>query len=177
MTIKEILVCGNPRLREKSEKVAKISKSIEQLVSDMFDTLQKAKGIGLAAPQIGVLKRVIIIDLHTKDEDYTGVMINPEITKKYGEKTVMQEGCLSIPEVYCDVERPEFIDVSYMSLYGKKEKMIGVGKMLSRVIQHEVDHLNGVLFIDRLNKEERMKAAVILEKSKNIEKQKPESNL
>ncbi|HON56681.1 MAG TPA: peptide deformylase, partial [bacterium] len=98
-------------------------------------------------------------------------------TKKYGEKIVMQEGCLSIPEVYCDVERLEFIDVSYMSLSGKKEKMTGIGKMLSRVIQHEVDHLNGVLFIDRLNKEERMKATEILEKLKNNEKQKPESNL
>jgi len=157
VTVRNIVLCGDNKLRVKSEKVKKITKSVKTLITDMFDTLEAAGGIGLAAPQIGIAKAVIIIDLTKAEKDTKMVLINPVIQKKYGPKEIFAEGCLSIPEIYGDVIRHTIIDLIYENADGKLCKMKDVSGIAARVIQHEVDHLNGVLYIDLLEPEEKKK--------------------
>jgi len=154
MAIRSVLNCSAPILRQKSEKVKKISKSIQELIIDLFDTLAYTKGVGLAAPQIGVLKKVIVIDLQTDEFSERLAMINPEIKKRYGELEEYEEGCLSIPGVYSIVKRPQFVDVIYLDENNNRREIIKAEGLFARVIQHECDHLNGVLFIDRLSKDQ-----------------------
>ncbi|MBP7654131.1 peptide deformylase [Candidatus Dependentiae bacterium] len=162
MTVKPIKICGDPILRKKSEKISKISKSVKQLVVDMFDTLAEAKGVGLAAPQIGISKSVIIIDLASTEYKFKMVMINPKILKKYGVEDFFSEGCLSVPEVWTEIKRPTVIDVEFEDIDGKKQKISGLTGMPARVAQHEIDHLNGILFVDRAEKKEKelLKSAI-----------------
>ena len=142
-------------LRGKSVPVQPNDESIKQLVENMAETMYAAPGIGLAAPQVGVLKRVVVIDISNKDDGKKNliVLINPKI-KCSEEKIVGEEGCLSIPEVYGDVLRSKTVEVNFFDYTGKERQLTAEG-LLARVIQHEVDHLDGILFIDRMSKVKR----------------------
>ncbi len=155
MAVREIIKLPDKRLRLKSEPVKQIDANIRKLVDDMFETMYKAPGIGLAAIQIGVPKRVITLDLSKKEQDHEPrVFINPEITWHSEERAKFEEGCLSIPEYYEEVERPTAVKVRYLDLGGKKHEIDAKG-LLATCLQHEIDHTNGVLFIDHLSKLKR----------------------
>lgn len=155
MAIRPILIIPEPRLRQVCAPVATIDADIRRLVSDMFETMYDAPGIGLAAPQVGVLKRVVTIDVSREEEARQPLaMINPEIIASSEEKSVYSEGCLSIPEYYEEVERPSEVTVRYMTVEGEVKEQHCTG-ILATCVQHEIDHLNGVLFIDYLSKLKR----------------------
>lgn len=159
MAKRKILVAGNPMLRKRSEEVDKLDKKTLRLLSDMAETMYAADGVGLAAPQIGVLKRMVVID--TGEEEGMGLLefINPVITKKEGSIT-MCEGCLSVPDYEGEVERAEKVECTFFDRSGKQMLLEAEG-ILAVAVQHEIDHLDGVLFID--------KASAILPKPKEEE--------
>tara|TARA_B100000945_G_scaffold95505_1_gene74667 strand:- start:301 stop:825 length:525 start_codon:yes stop_codon:yes gene_type:complete len=161
MAIRKILTIPDPVLRQKSLAVKKIDKDIKNLMDDMIKTMYDAPGIGLAAIQIGVPKRVVVMDL-SKDSDKKEPMyfINPEITWKSNVNSIYEEGCLSIPNQFAKIERPDKCHVKYLD-YNGEEKEIKTEGLLSTCIQHEVDHLNGILFIDYLSK---LKKDIIVKK-------------
>jgi len=155
MAIREIIKLPDKRLRLISEPVKQIDAGIRKLVDDMFETMYKAPGIGLAAIQLGVAKRVITLDLSKKEDDYEPqVFINPEILWQSEARAKFEEGCLSIPDYYEEVERPAEVKVKYLDLAGKKREIDAKG-LLATCLQHEIDHINGVLFIDHLSKLKR----------------------
>jgi peptide deformylase len=155
MAIREIIKLPDKRLRLVSEPVKQIDAGIRKLVDDMFQTMYKAPGIGLAAIQVGVAKRVITMDLSKKEDDHEPqVFINPEILWQSEERVKFEEGCLSIPDYYEEVERPAEVKVKYLDLAGKKREIDAKG-LLATCLQHEIDHINGVLFIDHLSKLKR----------------------
>jgi peptide deformylase len=155
MALRDIIILPDPRLRLVSEPVKEIDAGIRKLVEDMFETMYAAPGIGLAAIQVAVPKRVVTLDLAKKDEPpQPQVFINPEIIWSSEEKGVYEEGCLSIPEYYEDVERPARVRVKYLDLDGKLHEIEADG-LLATCIQHEIDHTNGVLFIDHISKLKR----------------------
>ena len=145
---------GEETLREVSSPVPCVDDEIKNLLDEMFITLEKSGGIGLAAPQVGKNIRLFIVQL---EEDAGMVFINPEIIRTSDEQCSMEEGCLSIPKVYEKVVRPKDVTLQYMDINGKRQ-LIHAGGLLSRVIQHEYDHLNGVLFVDRLEEEVKERA-------------------
>lgn len=155
MTKRDIIILPDPRLRLVSEPVAKVDDEIRQLADDMLETMYEAPGIGLAAIQIGVAKRMLVADV-SKDEDRKEplVVINPEIVFESEELSLYQEGCLSIPDYYEDVERPERIVVRFLDRDGNSCEVAADG-LLATCLQHEIDHLDGVLFIDHLSKLKR----------------------
>ena len=167
MAKREILVLPDARLRQVADPIEKIDASIKQLAKDMLDTMYDAPGIGLAAPQIGEMKRIVVMDLAKEGEKPNPiVMINPEILK-YSEDTVTsEEGCLSIPEIYYEVERPADVTVRYTDLDGKTVEKDATDR-LAVCIQHELDHLDGVLYIDYLS---RLKRDRVLKKFQKAEK-------
>ncbi len=146
MSILDIRVLGDPILREETKPVAEITDEIRQLVKDMFDTMYLAKGIGLAAPQVGRTERIAVIDV----DENPFVIINPEIVETTGKPAKAEEGCLSIPDVYGDVERPARVHVRALDLEGKTFE-IEAGDLLGRCLQHEIDHLHGKLFLDYMS--------------------------
>ena len=155
MALREIITLPDKRLRLTSEPVKRIDAGVRKLVEDMFETMYAAPGIGLAGIQIGVAKRVVVMDLSKKEEDHKPlVFINPEITWASDETTTYEEGCLSIPEYYEEVERPERVKVKYLDLDGTAHEIEAKG-LFATCIQHEVDHTNGVLFIDHISKLKR----------------------
>jgi peptide deformylase len=155
MAPRDILILPDKRLRQVSDPVKKIDAGIRKLVEDMFESMYDAPGIGLAAIQIGVPKRVITMDLAKKEEAKNPlVFINPEVVWTSEEKATYEEGCLSIPEYYDDVERPAQVKVKYLDLEGKRQEVVANG-LFATCLQHEIDHLNGVLFIDHLSKLKR----------------------
>ncbi len=155
MALRDILILPDKRLRQVSKPVAKIDSAVKKLVEDMFETMYDAPGIGLAAIQIGEPRRVVTMDLSKKeDEKQPQVFINPEIVAESDEKSAHEEGCLSIPEYYEEVERPAVVTVKYLDLDGKVQQVEATG-LLAVCIQHEIDHLNGVLFIDHISKLKR----------------------
>jgi peptide deformylase len=155
MTLRDILILPDKRLRQVSDPVKKIDAGLRKLIEDMFETMYDAPGIGLAAIQIGAPKRVITMDLAKKEEPRNPqVFINPEILWASQEKASYEEGCLSIPEYYDDVERPAQVKVKYLDLEGKQREVVAEG-LFATCLQHEIDHLNGVLFIDHLSKLKR----------------------
>lgn len=156
MTLLEILKYPNPTLRRRSEKITEITDDIIRLLDNMAQTMYEAPGIGLAAPQIGRNIMAIVIDIGARNEEEGRLikLINPEINLIEGEDVVIEEGCLSVPEITESVKRPDRISVKALSPDGKELEFEAEG-LLSRVIQHEVDHLNGVLFIDRVSKIKR----------------------
>src|SRR5271154_2439755 len=155
MAIRDIIKIPDKRLRLKSEPVQKIDAGIKKLVDDMFETMYDAPGIGLAAIQLGIAKRIITMDLSKKEDDTKPlVFINPEVTWTSEEKNSYEEGCLSIPEYYEEVERPAAVKVKYMDLDGKSHEITAKG-LLATCLQHEIDHINGVLFIDHLSRLKR----------------------
>ena len=151
MAVLKVVNYGEPVLRKEAEKVVKVSAKIQKLVSDMFDTMYAYNGVGLAAPQVGELKRIFVLDCSTDEEPMPRmVFINPVIVKREG-AIISREGCLSFPGVYTDVKRYGDITVRFMDLKGKTQTMTAQsGTLLCRAIQHELDHLNGVLFVDHV---------------------------
>jgi len=155
MTARDIIKLPDKRLRQVSEPVKKIDGGVRKLVDEMFETMYAAPGIGLAAIQVGIPQRVVTMDLSKKsDQQHPRVFINPEITWSSDDKVTHEEGCLSIPEYYEEVERPTEVKVKYLDLDGKAHEITAKG-LLATCLQHEIDHTNGVLFIDRLSKLKR----------------------
>jgi peptide deformylase len=155
MALRDIIILPDKRLRLVSEPVGKITAEIRALVEDMFESMYEAPGIGLAAIQVGVPKRVVTMDLsHKEGERVPRVYINPEIVWSSDEPSVYEEGCLSIPEIHEDVERPARVRFRYLDLDGKPHETEAEG-LFATCIQHEIDHLNGVLFIDHISKLKR----------------------
>src|SRR5262245_30369408 len=155
MAIRDILIIPDKRLRLKSEAVKTVDKSLRALIDEMFETMYAAPGIGLAAIQVGVPKRVVTMDLAKKEETKQPVVyINPELLWASDERATYEEGCLSIPEYYEEVERPGQVRVRYTDLDGQVQEIEANG-LLATCLQHEIDHLNGVLFIDHLSKLKR----------------------
>ena len=146
MSILEIRVLGDPILREETRPVAEITDELRALAKNMFDTMDLARGIGLAAPQIGRTERMAVIGV----EEQRFVIINPEIVEADGKTAKAEEGCLSIPDVYGDVERPARVRIRALDLDGKTFEL-EAGELLARCLQHEIDHLHGKLFIDYLS--------------------------
>jgi len=156
MALREILILPDKRLRLVSEPVKTIDREIKTLVADMFETMYEAPGIGLAAVQVGVPRRIVTMDLAKKEEEEKEprVFVNPEILWKSEEKAIYEEGCLSIPEFYEEVERPTQVRVKYLDLEGRVQELEASG-LLATCLQHEIDHLNGVLFIDHISRLKR----------------------
>lgn len=146
MAIREIREEGDEILRKKSKEVEVVDEKIKTLIEDMIETMHKYNGVGLAAVQVGVLKKVIVIDTYEKEEQF--VLINPEIIKQKGEQEV-EEGCLSFPNKFGRIKRPFEVTVIALDANGNKFKLTAKG-LLAQAICHEVDHLNGKLFIDKI---------------------------
>lgn len=146
----EIHTLGDRVLRQPAKRLAKVDESVRQLVRQMLQTMYSSDGIGLAAPQIAVNKQLLVIDCDPKNAAAPPlILVNPQITSYSKELCRVEEGCLSVPGVYLDVIRPKAIEVSFKNEYGRPQKL-KVDGLLARVIQHEMDHLNGVLFVDRV---------------------------
>lgn len=155
MAVRPILTLPDPRLREVSAPVGGVDKEMARLIDDMFETMYDAPGIGLAAVQIGVPKRIVTLDVAKKDEPSDPkVLLNPEIVSSSDDLSVYEEGCLSIPDIHEDVERPASVRVRYLDRDGKPQEIDAEG-LLAVCLQHEIDHLNGVLFIDHISKLKR----------------------
>ncbi len=172
MSVLEILTIPDKRLKHNSSTVKNFGESLKHIVQNMFDTLYASgNGIGLAAPQVGIEKRIVVIDLKEDGKSSPKIFINPKIINSSKDHAINEEGCLSIPGYYADIERPKFVDVEWNDLKGKKIEGSFSG-LLSICIQHEIDHLNGILFIDYLSNLKRRRAYEKVKKSqkKNNEK-------
>ncbi|MGE0736924.1 MAG: peptide deformylase [Alphaproteobacteria bacterium] len=165
----EILTAPDPRLKKKSKPVAQVDAKTRALMDDMLETMYAAPGIGLAAPQIGVLQRIIVLDLGEREGERKQAykMVNPELVWVSDDDNTYEEGCLSVPEHYGDVVRPKSIRVQYLDEHNKKQELAAEG-LLATCIQHEIDHLDGVLFIDHLT---ALKRNIILRKLLKEKKQ------
>lgn len=174
MALRPILSIPDPVLRERSAPVAKIDDDLRALAADMLETMYAAPGIGLAAIQIGVPKRLLVIDVARKEEPKQPmVIVNPEIVEASAEKAVYEEGCLSIPDYYEEVERPTRVRVRFQDEHGA-ERTIEAEGLLATCLQHEIDHLDGRLFIDYLSKLKRDRvtkkfAKLAREKAREVE--------
>ena len=152
MTTRNIIIGPDTILRKKSEILEKVDSELKELMDDMLETMYAAPGIGLAAVQVGILKRLIVIDISKEKEKKDPLfLINPEIVSKSTNTSIYEEGCLSLPGYFAEIERPAECQIEYIDYDGKKKEMKANG-LLATCIQHEVDHLNGVLFIDYLSK-------------------------
>ena len=161
MTIRKILIEPDPLLRKISVAVEKVDSKIQQIMDDMLETMYDAPGIGLAAIQIGIPKRIIVIDLAKEGEKKNPLyIVNPQIVFKSDNEATYEEGCLSIPGQFAKIQRPEKCTIKYLDYEGK-EKEIKTEGLLATCIQHEIDHLNGILFIDYLSK---LKKTMIIKK-------------
>ena len=172
MTLRKILTEPNKLLREKSLKVEKVGEDLQKLMDDMLDIMYAAPGIGLAAIQIGVPKRVIVLDIGWRDKSENAAdekqevrknpmyFVNPEIITKSTNNLTYEEGCLSVPGQFAEIDRPDKCHVKYLDYYGQPKELVAEG-MLATCIQHEIDHLEGILFIDYLSK---LKRSMIVKK-------------
>ncbi len=152
MSIKDIITVPDELLKKISEPIEKVGTNEKKLIHDLFETMYNSKGIGLAAVQVGILKRILVIDVSTKDEKKNPLsFINPIIKKVSDETSIYEEGCLSIPETFIEIERPKICEVEYIDFDGKKRNLKCEG-LLSTCIQHEINHLDGKLIIDHLSK-------------------------
>jgi len=151
MTIRKILTEPDTFLRQKSHDVDKVDDEIKKLINDMLDTMYAAPGIGLAAIQIGVPKRIIVIDVSKEEEKKPLYFINPKITFKSDGNSTYEEGCLSVPGQFAEIDRPDQCHINYLDYNGKEQELKAKG-LLATCIQHEMDHLEGILFIDYLSK-------------------------
>ena len=155
MSKRKIVIEPDPILRKKSKVLEKVDDNLRKLLDEMLQTMYAAPGIGLAAVQVGILKRLIVIDISKeKDKKNPLFLINPEIIKKSKTTSVYEEGCLSLPGHFAEIERPAECYVKYIDYNGKKRELTAKG-LLSTCIQHELDHLDGILFIDYLSKLKR----------------------
>ncbi|MDB3857844.1 peptide deformylase [Pelagibacteraceae bacterium] len=151
MSKKKILIEPDPILRKKCEPLENVDDDVRQLMNDMLETMYKAPGIGLAAIQVGILKRIVVIDISKEEEKNPLFLANPEIIYKSKNTSVYEEGCLSLPGQFAEIERPAECHIKYIDYNGKEKKLETKG-LLATCIQHEIDHLNGILFIDYLSK-------------------------
>ena len=176
MTVRTILTEPNEILRQKSELVEEVNNEIKELMDDMLETMYAAIGIGLAAIQVGIPKRIIVIDIRKKTEEANQIknpmyFINPEIVWKAKEDSVYEEGCLSVPNQFAEINRPKNCHIKYLNYNGEPQLLKAEG-LLATCIQHEMDHLEGILFIDYLSK---LKKSMIIkkllkQKKKNIDR-------
>lgn len=167
MTLLKILEVPDPRLKAVAEPVVRFDDELRQFMDDMLETMYKAPGIGLAAPQVGVLQRVMVVDLAREDEERTPLrLVNPEIVEVSEDETIQEEGCLSLPDQYAEVRRPAAVRLRYQDERGEARELTADG-LLARCIQHELDHLNGVLFTDHLSS---LKRGMILRKLAKAQK-------
>ena len=165
MTIKKILTEPNKILRQKSKSVNSVGLEEQKLMDDMLETMYAANGIGLAAIQIGVPKRIIVMDLRGENNKKEPMyFINPIIKNQLSKKSTYEEGCLSVPDQFAEIDRPSECEVEYLDYYGEK-KLLKAEGLLSTCIQHEMDHLEGILFIDYLSK---LKKSMIIKKLSKI---------
>ena len=171
MTILKILTIPDPRLKHKSSNIEVFDKELKTIVKNMYETLYASgNGIGLAAPQVNIRKRIVVIDLNEDGKSSPITFINPRIIKFSDEKFVNQEGCLSVPEYYAEVERAKEVEVEWFDDVGVKYKK-NLSGLMSICIQHEIDHLDGILFVDHLSTLKRKMAIQKIKKSKkNIKK-------
>ena len=169
MAVLPIITAPDPRLKVTCEPVAKVDSAIAKLMDDMLDTMYLAPGIGLAAPQVGVTKRVLVVDVAPKDAPRDPIrMANPEILWRSEEMEIYEEGCLSLPEQYADVERPAKIRVRYLDEKGETQEREAEG-LLATCIQHEMDHLDGIIFVDHLSALKRKMILRKLAKQKKLQ--------
>jgi len=158
MALREILVVPHPVLKQVSQPVAAVDDDLRALMDDMLETMYEAPGIGLAAIQVGVAKRVIVMDLaRPEEEKQPRYFVNPEIVWASEETAPYEEGCLSVPEIYDEVERPAHVKIRYLNYHGEQIEEAAEG-LYAVCIQHEMDHLDGVLFIDHLSRLKREQA-------------------
>ncbi len=163
MAVLPIITLPDPVLRKISDPVERVDDAVVKLMDDMLETMYAAPGVGLAAPQVGVLRRVVVIDTAEDDEQPNPiVMANPELIALGSETRVHEEGCLSIPDVRVEIERPSTVTVRYIDRHGKERELAADG-LLATAIQHEIDHLDGQLIIDFLS---RLKRDIIIRKFK-----------
>ena len=169
MSIRPIILLPDPVLREVSKPVETVDDAVRKFAADMLETMYDAPGIGLAAVQVGEPLRMLVADV-SKDEDKRQpmVFINPKIVGSSDERSVYEEGCLSIPDYYADVERPAAITVDYVGLDGERHEMQADG-LLATCLQHEIDHLDGVLFIDHISK---LKREMVIRKFRKMSRQR-----
>jgi peptide deformylase len=167
MTIRKILTEPDPFLRQKSSDVREVDSNIRKLIDDMLETMYDAPGIGLAAIQIGVPKRVIVIDLSRDEKKNPLYFVNPKIILKSKNNLTYEEGCLSVPGQFAEIDRPDNCHISYLDYNGKKQELKAEG-LLATCIQHELDHLEGILFIDYLSKLKKNFIVKKLSKQKKI---------
>ncbi|MEO0342897.1 MAG: peptide deformylase [Pseudomonadota bacterium] len=169
MAVLPILIHPDPRLKAKCETVTDFGADLTAFAENMLDTMYDAPGIGLAAPQVGLLKRVLVMDCAGKDaEPAPMVLVNPKIISASDEKSTYNEGCLSIPEQFDDIERPAEVTVTYQDVYGDEFTQDFAG-LWATCIQHEIDHLDGKLFIDYLS---RMKRGMITRKMEKLKRER-----
>ena len=167
MSIKDIITVPSEILKKKSEPIEKVGKNEKKLIKDLFDTMYASKGIGLAAVQVGILKRILVIDVSTKDEQKKPIsLINPTIKRLSDDTSVYEEGCLSIPETFIEIERPKICEIEYIDLDGIKKELKCDG-LMSTCVQHEINHLDGKLIIDHLSK---LKKDFIIKKISKLQK-------
>lgn len=167
MALLPIITAPDPRLKLKTQAVAKVDDKVRRLMNDMLETMYRAIGIGLAAPQVGVAQRVIVVDTARDGEKPNPIrMANPEILWRSEEGVVANEGCLSLPEHYADVERAAEIRVRYLDHENEIREMTATG-LLATCIQHEIDHLDGVLFVDHIS---ALKRGIILRKLQKLKR-------
>ena len=167
MSIKNIITVPDEMLKKISEPIENIGVDEKKLINDLLETMYASKGIGLAAVQVGILKRILVIDVSSKDEKKNPLsFINPVIRSVSNETSLYEEGCLSIPDTFIEIERPSLCEVEYINIEGKK-KILKCDGLLSTCLQHEVNHLDGKLIIDNLSK---LKRDFIIKKISKIKK-------
>ena len=168
MSIKPLIILPDPVLRQLSKPVERVDEPLRRLAGDMLETMYDAPGIGLAAIQVGEPLRMVVIDLAKEGEEPAPlVFINPQILQRTDERSVYEEGCLSIPDYYAEVERPASVRVKYLDRDGKSQEIEAEG-LMATCLQHEIDHLDGVLFIDHISK---LKRDMVVRKFKKLAKE------
>ena len=166
-----IIVAPDPRLKRRARPVAAVDDTVRRLIDDMLETMYAAPGIGLAAPQVGVLERVIVVDAAPRDAPPAPLaMVNPRVVEVSDDTAVYEEGCLSLPRQYADVERPARARIAYLDRTGAARDIAAEG-LLATCVQHEIDHLDGVLFVDRIS---RLKRSIILRRLAKLKRTEPE---
>ncbi|MBR2137091.1 MAG: peptide deformylase [Alphaproteobacteria bacterium] len=167
MSVMKLYTYPDPVLRQKCQKITGVNDQTRHLLDDMLETMYADKGCGLAAPQVGVLQRIIVLDPNPSDEDLTArrpmYLVNPEIIWRSEETILFDEGCLSLPDQRAEVERFKQIRVRYINYFGDEQEMLAEG-LLAIILQHEIDHLDGILYIDHLSRLKRTRLLKKLEK-------------
>ncbi|PZP83472.1 MAG: peptide deformylase [Azospirillum brasilense] len=168
MAILPLVIAPDPRLNQRSEPVAVVDDAVRKLLDDMLETMYANDGIGLAAVQVGVHKRCIVMDVAMREGRNEPIkLVNPEIVESAEEISVYQEGCLSFPDQFSDVERPESVTVKYLNELGE-EKLLRAEGIMATCVQHEIDHINGVVFVDHISKLKREMILKKLTKAKKL---------